>query len=60
MQTILQGGNLILLCYVLNREMINYSRVHLNVFTKHFAKLLSENLAQASLRKVPPLKGVAD
>ena len=49
-----------LLYYVPNREIINYSRVPINVFMKHFPKLLSENLAQASLRKVPPLKGVAD
>ena len=40
--------------------MINYSLVSINVFTKYFPKLSSENLAQASLRKVPPFKGVAD
>ena len=59
-QTILQGGNLMLLYYVPNREIINYNRVPINVFMKHFPKLSSENFSQASLRKVPPLKGVAD
>ena len=40
--------------------MINYSRVPLNVFTKHFANTSSENIAQASLIKVPHFRGVVD
>ena len=56
---ILYGGNVIFLCYVPNfRKMINYSRVPLNVFTKHFAKTLSKNLMQTSLTNVFHLKRV--
>ena len=51
------GGNVVFPYYILNREMINYSRVPLNVFTKHFAETSSESLAQKSQIKVPPLIG---
>ena len=37
-QKILYGRNVVLFYYILNREMINYSHVPPNVFTKHFLK----------------------
>ena len=53
------GYNLVSLCYMLNREMMNDSVVQLiKVFSKHFLKPLCENVAQASLIKVLLLKGV--
>ena len=53
------GYNLIFVCYMLNREMINYSGVQLfKALSKHFPKPLCENAAQALLIKVLLLKGV--
>ena len=55
----MHGYNLIFLCHMLNREMINCSGVKLlKVFSKHLPKLLCENAGQASLMKVLLLKGV--
>lgn len=48
------------LCYTSNGEMKNCSRVPLNIFTKHFAKTSSKNLARVSLIKLSPLKGGVD
>ena len=39
-------GNVILLYYISNREMINSSGVPLNVFTKHFPNTSNESLGQ--------------
>ena len=35
-QKLLYGGKVAFLYYILNREIINYRLVLLNVFTKHF------------------------
>ena len=41
---------------LLRLKVKTYGRVPLNGFRKHFIKPSSENLASASLTKVPPLK----
>ena len=53
------ANNLIFLCCMVNRDMINYSGGQLfRVFWNHFPKPSCEDAAQASLIKVLRLKGV--
>lgn len=44
------------LCYILNKEIMNYDHVPSNVLTKFSTKTLSESIALASLIKVHLLK----
>ena len=52
-------NNLIFLCYMVNRDMINYNGGQLfTFFWNHFPKASCEDAARASLIKVLRLKGV--
>ena len=53
---ILYLGNTVWSQPLLRLKVKTYGRVPLNGFRKHFIKTSSENLASASLTKVPPLK----
>ena len=48
--------SVIFLCNVLDREIINYSRVHF--FTNHFQKRLCESITQIFVMKIFPLKEI--